>query len=154
MLLTILRTSFTSEETLGSLLIDGKPFCSTLEPPVVPNAQHPKGAIPAGWYRLTLTRSPKFGRILPLLHYVPGFEGIRLHAGNRKEDTAGCILVGERAAHSKLLFNARQTEQSLVEILQTEAYANHEIYIEITTRERYTVERLPQPAFYGFRCQG
>lgn len=153
MLLTILRTSFTSEETLGSLLIDGKPFCSTLEPPVVPNVQHPKGAIPAGWYRLTLTRSPKFGRILPLLHYVPGFEGIRLHAGNRKEDTAGCILVGERAALSKLLFNARQTEQSLVEILQTEAYANHEIYIEITTRERYLVERLPQPAFYGFRCQ-
>lgn len=154
MLLTIIRTQFTPEETLGTLLIDGKPLCSTLEPPVVPNRQHPKGAIPMGWYRLTLTRSPKFGRILPLLHYVPGFEGIRIHAGNRKEDTAGCILVGERTDPSKMLFNARQTEQALVEILQKEAYANQAIYIEVTTRERYTVERMPQPAYYGYRCQG
>ena len=97
MLLTLIRDTFTPAETLGKLLIDGKPFCDTLEPPIVPNAQHPKGAIPEGWYKIQVTRSPKFGRLLPLLYYVPGFEGIRIHAGNNRNHTSGCILVGERA---------------------------------------------------------
>ena len=97
MLLTLIRDTFTPAETLGKLLIDGKLFCDTLEPPVVPNAQHPKGAIPEGWYKIQVTHSPKFGRLLPLLYYVPGFEGIRIHAGNNRNHTSGCILVGERA---------------------------------------------------------
>ena len=97
MLLTLIRDTFTTAETLGKLYIDRKLFCDTLEPPTVPNARHPKGAIPEGWYKVTVTRSPKFGRLLPLLHYVPGFEGIRIHAGNNRDHTSGCILVGERA---------------------------------------------------------
>ena len=97
MLLTLIRDTFTPAETLGKLLIDGKLFCDTLEPPTVPNAQHPKGAIPEGWYKIQVTRSPKFGRLLPLLYYVPGFDGIRIHAGNNRDHTSGCILVGERA---------------------------------------------------------
>ena len=97
MLLSLIRDTFTPAETLGKLMIDGKPFCDTLEPPVVPNVQHPKGTIPEGWYKVQVTRSPKFGRLLPLLYYVPGFEGIRIHAGNNRDHTSGCILVGERA---------------------------------------------------------
>lgn len=129
MLLTLIRDTFTPAETLGKLLIDGKLFCDTLEPPSLMhcigtecsvnikamqassssqnkqvvsgtlkcNAQHPKGAIPEGWYKIQVTHSPKFGRLLPLLYYVPGFEGIRIHAGNNRNHTSGCILVGERA---------------------------------------------------------
>ena len=66
MLLTLVRTKESPEETMGVLLIDGHPYCGTLEPPVVPNAQHPKGAIPLGWYKLTLSYSSPYGRILPL----------------------------------------------------------------------------------------
>ena len=95
MLLTLIRDTFTPSETLGKLYIDRKFFCDTIEPPVVPNAQHPKGCIPLGWYKLQLTVSPKFGRLLPLLYLVPGFQGIRIHAGNNRDHTSGCILVGE-----------------------------------------------------------
>ena len=111
MLLTLIRDTFTPAETLGKLLIDGKPFCDTLEPPIVPNTQHPKGAIPEGWYKIQVTRSPKFGRLLPLLYYVPGFEGIRIHAGNNRDHTSGCILVGERAERYEPIINS-PTESS------------------------------------------
>ena len=150
MLITLIRDTFTTAETLGTLIVDGMPFCGTLEPPVVPNALHPKGAISVGWYKLTLTKSPKFNRILPLLHYVPGFEGIRIHSGNKREDTSGCILVGERSGKSLQLFNSRATEQELVKLIKPYQDDCHEIYIEVTDTERYVIERLPYPVPYTF----
>ena len=154
MLLTLIRDTFTPAETLGKLLIDGKLFCDTLEPPVVPNARHPKGAIPEGWYKIQVTRSPKFGRLLPLLYYVPDFEGIRIHAGNNRDHTSGCILVGERAERyeplqegcalatttatigTPTLYCSRRTEQSLTQQLIQAQNTHEEIYINITDCDR------------------
>ena len=159
MLLTLIRDTFTPAETLGQLLIDGIPFCATLEPSVVPNAQHPKGAIPLGWYRLSVTRSPKFGRLLPILHLVPGFDGIRIHAGNNRDHTAGCILVGECCATAPVLSRSKQTEQSLVNQLIQAQTANEPLFINITDVERYPSERdalsvLPNNAdYFGISTQ-
>ena len=66
-------------------------------------------AIPAGRYAVSLTMSARFVCVLPLLHNVPGFSGIRIHTGNVIEDTDGCILVGRkvcgtRIAESRLAF--------------------------------------------------
>lgn len=159
MLLTLIRDTFTPAETLGKILIDGKLFCDTLEPPVVPNAQHPKGAIPEGWYKIQVTRSPKFGRLLPLLYYVPCFEGIRIHAGNNRDHTSGCILVGERAERydflqdgravaansatfsTPTLYSSRRTEESLTQQLIKAQKQHEEIYINITDTDRYSIER-------------
>ena len=67
-------------------------------------------AIPIGTYALELTHSPKFGRRLPLVRGVPGFEGIRIHPGNTEADTEGCILPGllrfpDRVAQSRMAYD-------------------------------------------------
>ena len=52
-------------------------------------------AIPEGSYAVVITKSWRFQAWLPLLLGVPGFSGIRIHAGNEPKHTQGCILVGE-----------------------------------------------------------
>ena len=151
MLIRLFREQFLPTLTSGRLVTDGFE-CSTLEPPARLthcgtdqvfkswDGTHEKGCIPIGWYRVTLTRSPKFGRLLPLLHVVPRFDGIRIHAGNTVRDTKGCILVGERDGH--VLVNSRDTEKRLVEILK-QVPKDEEIYIDITTPDRFIAQQLP-----------
>ncbi len=91
-------------QTFGRLLIEGRPFCDTLEDPVreqpgvAPAAWKIKGdtAIPVGRYRVRITMSPRFKKPLPHVCDVPGFEGIRIHGGRTEAHTQGCILVGQR----------------------------------------------------------
>lgn len=95
--------------TIGLLFVDGKHTCNTLEDVVRadPDPSTPQNegkvygetAIPAGRYRVGVTMSQRFQRPLPLLYDVPGFEGIRIHPGNKAVDTHGCILPGMMAAN-------------------------------------------------------
>lgn len=89
--------------TLGDLRVDGMHECWTLEDVVRddgPKIAH-QTAIPAGTYRVDITPSARFGRMLPVICGVPGFIGVRIHPGNTAADTSGCILVGQsRAADS------------------------------------------------------
>lgn len=80
-------------------------LCDTLEPPVRPWNVRVKGktAVPAGVYDLALTRSPKFGRLLPILIDVPGMTGVRIHRGNTAADTSGCILPGKYVGRGRLV---------------------------------------------------
>ena len=101
--LTLQRTEKRRGYTMGTLAVDGEPFCDTLEPTWRDIGHGRPGkkvegrtAIPEGRYPVVITYSPKFDKWLPLLLHVPMFEGIRIHAGNTAKDTAGCILVGEK----------------------------------------------------------
>ena len=87
-----------SQRTLGKLYVDGLLTCLTLEDTVRAPGVKIAGqtAIPYGRYRVTMTFSPKFLVLLPLVNDVPGFDGIRIHPGNTEENTEGCILVGQK----------------------------------------------------------
>ena len=94
MKLKLVRESSSDTTTLGTLFIEDKIECFTLEDTVRDRKIKGKTAIPKGSYKVLITWSPRFKRQLPLLVDVPGFDGIRIHPGNTHEDTEGCILVG------------------------------------------------------------
>ena len=111
--LTLQRRPSANGATIGELLIDGTHECWTCEDVVrAPGVKVPgETAIPAGRYRVTITQSARFGRMMPLINDVPGFEGIRIHIGNTAADTEGCVLLGQTCgtstvAASKLAFDA------------------------------------------------
>lgn len=98
MQIVIKRMVFTEKATIGEMFIDSAVSreCFTLEDMVRTGPKVPgKTAIPAGTYRVVIDMSTRFGREMPHVLDVPGFSGIRIHAGNRPEDTEGCIILGQ-----------------------------------------------------------
>lgn len=127
--------------TIGSLSIDGKKFCDTLEDRVrdlnkngVFDGDEKKvygeTAIPYGTYDVVVDYSPKFKRELPRLQNVRHFEGILIHRGNTAEDSAGCILVGENKVKGKVI-NSTPYEKELVRILKEAQDRKEPITIKI-----------------------
>lgn len=109
--MTLIRKVRTERATVGELYLDGVFECYTLEDRDRLAEGLPKisgqTAIPSGEYAVILTHSPRFGRVLPLVQNVRGFEGVRIHSGNDAGDTEGCILVGrirgpDQVAESRL----------------------------------------------------
>ena len=80
--------------TIGKLFVDGEYLCFTLEDVVRDEKVYGRTAIPEGRYKVIVTMSPRFKRMLPLLEAVPNYSGVRIHPGNTAEDTEGCILPG------------------------------------------------------------
>ncbi|MGM9733530.1 MAG: DUF5675 family protein [Prevotella sp.] len=126
MRLTLERTTRRRGYTEGVLTDEnGNRLADTLEPQWRALARGEKKvagktAIPEGTYDVVVTMSPRFGMNLPLLLDVPGFEGIRIHAGNNAEyDSRGCILVGERNAPG-MIINSRVTLRRIIDIMMRE----------------------------------
>jgi hypothetical protein len=131
-----------SEYTIGSLYIDGEYFCDTLEDkdrgltqttPLdeIRKTKIPhETAIPTGEYRMVVNLSPAKKRMLPRLLDVPGFSGILIHRGNTKNDSSGCILVGENKVKGRVI-NSTQYEKRLVEILSEAQERGEEISIKV-----------------------
>ena len=87
------------QPNLGKFFIDGKYFCNTLEDPdrhlEEGGIKVPKEtAIPRGVFKVQLSFSNRFKRVMPEVLDVPGFAGVRLHGGNTEHDTEGCPLLG------------------------------------------------------------
>jgi hypothetical protein len=114
MKLKLIREVFTPTETLGLLLIDGAFFCYTLEDfdrgldksmdlkTVQSIKVHSNTAIPYGTYKVSLSVSNRFKRLMPEIQSVPGFAGVRIHGGNTHLNTEGCILVAKNRSIDKV----------------------------------------------------
>ena len=135
--------------TIGTLSIDGVPFCDTLEPTdrglkssmtlqeIKANKVKGKTAIPTGIYHVDMdTVSPRlknksyakpYGGRVPRLQGVKGFDGVLIHPGNTADDTEGCILVGRNTEVGKLTYS-KATYCKLFEMMDA---VNEHIIIEI-----------------------
>lgn len=89
-----------------------------------------KTAIPRGIYKVILSYSNRFKRILPELLSVKGFAGIRIHSGNKAVDTHGCILVGDNTEKGKVT-GSKVKELALIKLMQVAIAHGEEITIEI-----------------------
>jgi hypothetical protein len=107
MKIKVVREFFSNSETLGTMYINDKFFCYTLEDYdrkfkqsqdeafIKKNKIAKKTALPSGEYRLILSISNRFQRLMPEVLNVKGFAGIRIHGGNTHENTEGCILIAK-----------------------------------------------------------
>lgn len=110
MKLHLSRTHDNGQATFGQLSADGEFLCYVLEDVVretdapvaswkirghtaIASTSHPSMADLLG-YRITLENSPRFGADTLTVNAVPGFLGVRMHAGNDHDDTEGCPLLG------------------------------------------------------------
>ena len=95
MKLLLKRIHRTESSTIGELYVDGVFECYTLEDIERDVKIKSETAISKGTYKVIITMSNRFKRLLPLLMNVPNFQGVRIHSGNTNHDTEGCILVGQ-----------------------------------------------------------
>ena len=122
------RDTFTPTSTIGTLTVNGVFECYILEDTdrglddmmyiieINKRKVYGETAIPYGIYKVVVTKSERFSQLrgkptyLPLLLNVKGFEGIRIHTGNKPEDTHGCQLPARKkgvnnVSESTLAFN-------------------------------------------------
>lgn len=97
--LEINRKEFFDDRCIGGFYINGKFAYYTLEDTdrklEEGGIKIPKQtAIPRRKYKVTISFSNRFQRLMPHILDVPQFAGIRIHAGNTPENTEGCPLIG------------------------------------------------------------
>ena len=135
--LDVKRIYKAEDYTIGELSINGVFFSSTLEDKVrILNSFEDKvygeTAIPVGRYKVIISYSNHFKKEMPEIVNVEFFKGVRIHAGNTKEDTEGCLLVGEcKNVKEGFIYNSKNTYKKLFQILQEAVNRNEEIHLSI-----------------------
>jgi hypothetical protein len=94
MKLKLVRGKATAISVEGRLYVDDVFECFTVEDRPRDKKVYGVTGIPKGIYNVIVSVSTRFGKRLPEVLNVPGFKGIRIHAGNSSKDTEGCIIVG------------------------------------------------------------
>ena len=149
-----LRRRYKGEKyTIGSLYIDGKYFCDTIEDkdreldasmPVNKLKRmkvYRETAIPTGRYKVDMktvstkfkTRpwAKKYNGIVPRLLGVPCFAGVLLHVGNTEKDSLGCPLVGENKVKGQVINSTTTFYKLMDDYLIPARQRGEEIWITI-----------------------
>ncbi len=136
----LIRESFGDTFTEGKLLIDNVFECYTVEDTDRKMEEdltvkvNGKTAIPRGRYEVVLSMSNRFKKVLPEVLNVPGFTGIRIHAGNSSIDTEGCIILGSVNAKvdDDWIGGSKIALTQFMAKLETAKENNEKVYIEIS----------------------
>lgn len=121
--------------TLGRLYLDGVHFgytCEDKDRRLEDGGTKIKGAtaIPRGRYRVEVSFSNRFRKLMPEFLNVPHFSGIRIHGGNTHDDTDGCPLLGlVRTANG--VANCAERNKTLIARLEEAADRGEECWITV-----------------------
>lgn len=135
MILELKRDGFI-RPNLGKLFVDGKLLGQTLED----QDRHLEAggekiaketAIPRGRYKVQLSYSNRFKRIMPEVLDVPQFKGVRIHGGNTEEDTEGCPLLGAIRTQTGVA-QCGGVNQRLINLIEAAEIRGEEVYLEVT----------------------
>lgn len=89
MVLVLKRIDQAGDGVRGVMFVPGR--TDRIRQPIA-TLEHTRYLIPEGIYNVTMTRSPKFGKVMPLID-VPKRAGIRIHVGSKPIHSTGCVLV-------------------------------------------------------------
>lgn len=105
MKIEVIRTYYNQNYTRGVMLVDNEFFGYTLEPQIKGSNERSylNRCISEGKYVAEYEYSPKFKQHLIELKNVPNHTEIKVHSGNFRRDTRGCILVGKRSDVGRVL---------------------------------------------------
>ena len=139
MTLKLVRKYRKETYTIGKLYVDGVYFCDTIEDKdrglddamglaeIMIKKRYGETAIPYGTYKVEITYSPKYKRLMPEIKNVKGFSGIRIHSGNTAKDTLGCLIIGKNTQVG-MVTESRKTYNKLFALMKDAK----DISIEIT----------------------
>lgn len=145
MKLLVNRDVKASTFTLGTFTVDGKHLGYTCEDtdrtleddkngdgnPVDPGEKvYGETAIPRGTYKVELSFSHRFQKVMPEILNVPQFSGVRIHGGNRSKDTLGCILLGAQRLQDGVA-NCAGVNTRLIELIQQAEDRGEEVWITV-----------------------
>jgi hypothetical protein len=138
----LMRDQSTAKSTPGRLFLEKTGQMPVFMGYALEDVVRPKGvkidgqtAIPAGEYKISLTMSNRFKKILPLLANVPNFSGIRIHGGNTSENTEGCILVGRARYSADRIGNCADCLQNIMALIHAAEARKEPVTISIEAHE-------------------
>lgn len=153
MILTLRRRYKGEKYTIGSLYVDGKYVCDTIEDKdrglssdmpsnKISRIKVPgETAIPCGKYKIDMntvsTRfksrawAKKYNGIVPRLIGVPCFGGVLIHVGNTEKESLGCPLVGENKVRGQVINSTVNFYRLMDNYLIPARQRGEEIWIEI-----------------------
>lgn len=101
-----------------------------LETVGIEEKKYGRTAISRGMYRIEVSFSQRFQKPLPVVIDVPAFAGVRIHGGNRAEDSLGCILLGQvRTAGG--IAQCAATVSRLIAMIKTATSRGEKCYLEV-----------------------
>jgi hypothetical protein len=104
------RLTMTSKSVISNVYLNGEYFGYILEDVIRDKKIKHETAIDAGIYKVILTHSNRFNRIMPLLLNVPNFSGVRLHGGNTHKDTSGCPMIAKNRINDNMIQGSLEKE--------------------------------------------